>query len=236
VPLLLSLYVLWRLTYQGSIYLKITALIFITEYLIRLYYFTPFVYYFSFLMAVSSLLAGVAVVNLSQKTPQILWGMMAYFIFLGGYYINTYRDRITVGDDFKYGASGFVLANTTPCDYVLNGYRIGYNLFSKDLDYMWNLQGQIDVIAATIGIRPLADFETLIRERKPKIIQGEDYYDTYRAYRGFINVFPIHQISPLLLQEMYTPTGRDNLYILKPEYQKHDCRYNPQTKNYEYVD
>jgi hypothetical protein len=82
----------------------------------------------------------------------------------------------------------------------------------------------------------LADLEALIRERKPKIIQGEDFYDTYRAYRGFINVFPIHQISPLLLQEMYTQTGRDNLYILKPEYQKHDCRYNPQTKNYEYVD
>lgn len=118
----------------------------------------------------------------------------------------------------------------------MNGYRIGYNLFNKDIDFIWNLKGQIDVIAATIGIRPTSDLESLIRKYRPKIIYGKNYYDTYREYRGEIGVHPIHWISNHLLEEMYTPLNRDDLYILKPEYQSYDCRYNVRTKTYEYVD
>ena len=162
--------------------------------------------------------------------------ILVYFLILGGSYARIYSKRITVGDDYKYGASGFVLRLTNPCDYILNGYRIGYNLFGKDVDYIWNLLGQIDVIASTIGIRPLADLETLIRQKRPKIIYGKNYYDTYLEYRGQIGVHPIHWISSHLLNEMYIPLNRDNLYILKPEFQKYDCRYSPRTKTYEYYD
>ena len=42
-----------------------------------------------------------------------------------------------MGDSYKYGASGFVLSLTNPCDYIVNGYRIGYNLFGKDIDFIW---------------------------------------------------------------------------------------------------
>lgn len=236
IPILLSLYAVARLFYNGDIYIKIIGFTFISELLIRIYYFTPFVYYFAFLHAIASAFAGVAAVSLIKRSQWVLWLFLTYFIVLGSIYAHIYSRRITVGDSYKYGAAGFVLENTTPCDYVLNGYRIGYNLFNKDVDYIWNLLGQIDVIAAQIGIRPTADLETLIRKYRPKIIYGKNYYDTYREYRGDIGVYPIHHISAHLLDEMYTPLNRDDLYILKPEYQKYDCRYSPRTKTYEYRD
>lgn len=236
IPILLSLYALAKCFYSGNIYIKIVGLSFIAEFIIRVYYFTPFVYYFAFLHAIASVFAGVAAISLVNKYRQFVWLFVGYFIVLGGIYANIYRQRITVGDSYKYGAAGLVLENTTPCDYVLNGYRIGYNLFNKDIDFIWNLMGQIDVIAATIGIRPTADLESLIRKYRPKIIYGKNYYDTYREYRGAIGIYPIHFISNHLLNEMYTPLNRDDLYILKPEYQSYDCRYNPRTKTYEYYD
>ena len=221
VPIIISLFGCFKYLYNSNIYAKILGIVFIFEYIIRMYYFTPFVYYFAFLHAASSLYAGYVI---------------AYFFVLGGIYANIYSKRITVGDSYKYGASGFVLELTNPCDYVLNGYRIGYNLFGKDVDFIWNLLGQIDVIAATIGIRPTADLESLIRKYRPKIIYGKNYYDTYREYRGSIGVYPIHWISKHLLDEMYLPLNRDDLYILKPEYQSYDCQYNWRTKTYEYKD
>ena len=143
---------------------------------------------------------------------------------------------MVVSDDYKYGASGYVLRRTNPCDYVVNGYRIGYNLFGKDISYIWNLLGQIDVIASKINLHPLADLESLIRKYRPKIIYGDTYYDTYREYRGAIMTYPIHEISQNLLKEMYTPLYRDSIYILKHEYQSYNCQYNAKTKSYEYVD
>jgi len=236
VPILLSFYALARCVYSGNIYVRMTAIIFASEYIIRMYYFTPFVYYFAFLHAIASIFAGVAAIDMIKRCHWLVWLFVSYFLILGGIYGYIYSHRITVGDSFKYGAAGLILENTNPCDYVLNGYRIGYNLFNKDVDYIWNLKGQIDVIAATIGLRPLSDLEGLIRKYRPKIIHGSNYYDTYREYRGDIGVYPIHWISKKLLNEMYEPLNRDNIYILKPEYQSYDCRYNPRTKTYEYRD
>ncbi len=236
IPILLAIYALVKNVYSGSVYVKSFAAVFVIEYIIRMYYFTPFVYYFALLHALACTLAGVAISEMVKKRQWIIYIVLGYLLILGGIYAHIYSKRITVGDDFKYGASGFVLRLTNPCDYVVNGYRIGYNLFNKDIDFIWNLKGQIDVIAATIGIRPTADLESLIRKYRPKIIYGKNYYDTYREYRGEIGVHPIHWISNHMLQEMYTPLNRDDLYILKPEYQSYDCRYNVLTKSYEYVD
>lgn len=235
-PIILSLYGVYKYLYSANTSVKLIGAMFIFEYIIRMYYFTPFIYYFAFLHAIASIFAGYVVYEIAKKYKFFMYGIVVYFVALGGYYANFYRYRITVGDEYKYGASGYVLSLTNPCDYILNGYRIGYNLFGKDVDFIWNLLGQIDVIASTIGIRPTADLESLIRKYRPKIIYGNNYYDTYREYRGYIGVYPIHWISKHLLDEMYTPLNRDDLYILKPEYQSYDCKYNYRTKTYEYKD
>ena len=48
-----------------------------------------------------------------------------------------------------------ILRYITPCDYVLNGDGTLYNLYNRDPHYYWNLLGQLDVIGAEVGIRPL---------------------------------------------------------------------------------
>ena len=234
-PIILALYALIKCS-NNNLYYRIISIIFMAEFVIRMYYLTPFIYYFAFLHAIASILAAAMIMEFAKKNKQVIIIVLLYFLGLGYFYTYKYSQRITVGDSFKYGAAGYVLENTTPCDYVLNGYRIGYNLFNKDVDFIWNLKGQIDVIAATIGMYPLSDLESLIREKRPKIIYGGNYYDTYREYRGEIGKYPIHWISKHILEEMYNPLPRDNLYILKPEYQSYDCRYNPRTKSYEYRD
>lgn len=101
---------------------------------------------------------AAAASEMIRKRQWLALVFAGYFVILGGIYADIYSRRITVGDDYKYGASGFVLRLVNPCDYVVNGYRIGYNLFNKDIDFIWNLKGQIDVIAATIGHPPDGGF------------------------------------------------------------------------------
>ena len=45
--------------------------------------------------------------------------------------------------------------------------------------YYWNLLGQMDVIGAKVGIRPLMDINHVIESKKPKIINVKPYYDKY---------------------------------------------------------
>ncbi|MBR5598629.1 MAG: glycosyltransferase family 39 protein, partial [Alphaproteobacteria bacterium] len=236
VPTIISLYGCFRYMYSSNVYAKVIGMCFIVEFIVRLYYFTPFAYYYAFLHAIASIYAGYVLNEIIKNNKKILYFFLIYFIILGGIYAKLYSRRISVGDDYKYGASGYVLRHTTPCDYVLNGYRIGYNLFGKDPVFIWNLLGQIDVIADSIGLYPLADLEMMIRKYRPKFIFGNTYYDTYKDYRGAIMVYPIHQISKQLLNEMYRPLHRDGIYVLKPDYQSYECKYNNRTKSYEYVD
>ena len=80
IPILLSFYALACCTYKGNTYVKVLSLIFIAEYLIRMYYFTPFVYYFIFLHAVSSILAGIAVADIINRWRYSIWIIIGYFI------------------------------------------------------------------------------------------------------------------------------------------------------------
>lgn len=236
VPLLFSMYALAKCTYNSNIYVKTISAIFIAEYIIRMYFFTPFLYYFIFLHALASTFAGVAIIHIINKRSYLAWILAGGLVVQAISYGSLYSHRITLGDSYKYGASGFVLQKVNRCDYVVNGYRIGYNLFNKDVDFIWNLKGQIDVIADMIKLYPLSDLEMQIRKYRPKVIFGGNYYDTYQEYHGHIGEYPIHWISKHLLEEMYQPLNRDDLYILKPEYrrQDHDCIYNAKTKMYEY--
>lgn len=103
VPILLAIYALIKNVYTGNLYIKTFALIFIIEYIIRIYYFTPFVYYFALLHALASILAGVVVSEMIKKKQWIIYLCAGYFLILGGIYANIYRQRITVGMNTNMG-------------------------------------------------------------------------------------------------------------------------------------
>lgn len=148
---------------------------------------------------------------------------IAYLFFMGYYnYLLTYKTEIksyhTVsGHDLSFKV-------LTPCDYALNGYYATYNLRAKDPGYYTILLGQIDVLGEKAGIRKKDDLNELIREKKPKIISAGIYWNTYWEQRG--KKIPAHKIDDYLLNTYYEPTGVGDLFILKPQYQKHNCVYN----------
>lgn len=54
----------------------------------------------------------------------------------------------------RYVTPKYVLEQTNRCDVVINGYGLTYGIFSKDVTYYWNLNGQLDVIGSKIGLAP----------------------------------------------------------------------------------
>ena len=83
-----------------------------------------------------------------------------------------------------------------------------------------------------IGIRKRDNLNELIRARKPKIVSAGIYWDTYWEQRG--TKIPAHHLDPYLLNTYYEYSGLGDIFILKPQYQKHKCRYNG--KSWEYID
>ena len=84
--------------------------------------------------------------------------------------------------------------------------------------------GQIDVLGAKLGIAPKDDLNALVLKYKPKIISGGVYWDTYKEECG--KKIPIHSIQQELIEQYYDYSNKGDLFILKPEYQKHNCKYN----------
>ena len=84
--------------------------------------------------------------------------------------------------------------------------------------------GQIDVLGEKTGIRERDDLNELIRTKKPKLISGSIYWDTYQEQRG--RKIPAHTIDSYLINTYYDYSGLGSIYILKPQYQRHGCVYN----------
>lgn len=83
VPLLLAFYALARCVWSGNLYVKIIGAVFAFEYIIRFYYFTPFVYYFAFLHAVASTMAGVAASEMIRKRQWLALVFAGYLSYSG---------------------------------------------------------------------------------------------------------------------------------------------------------
>ena len=124
----------------------------------------------------------------------------------------------------------YVFNNTTPCDYVINGYYAVYNLKGKNTGYYSILLGQIDVLGEKLGIQKKDDLNNIIIKYKPKIISNNVYWDTYREQRG--KKFPIHVIDNELINKYYDYSGYGDLFILKKQYQKRNCQYDGEQWRY----
>ena len=130
-----------------------------------------------------------------------------------------YKRKIEKGNNIRGYELAFNILN--PCDYAVNGYYSVYNLKAKNPGYYSILLGQIDVLGEKVGIAPRDNLNKIIEEKKPKLISNEIYWDTYWEQRG-INV-PAHILDENIVKKYYNYSHIGSLYILKTEYQKHQC-------------
>ncbi len=216
---------------KGNMLEKMLSLLFIEETLLRMFYFSAFLHYSIFWLILGIMLTAMFL----DKYPKInkLWFVLAcaYLVFAIAY---NYRETYLKELPKFHSQSGheYAFNNLTPCDEAINGYYAVYNLKGKDAGYYWVLLGQIDVMGEKSGLSRRDNLNELIIKKRPKIISGGIYWDTYWEQRG--RKIPAHRIDPYLLSTYYEYSGLGDIFILKAHYQKHDCRYNGH--KWEYVD
>ena len=133
----------------------------------------------------------------------------------------------------RYVTPKYVLEQTNKCDSVLNGYGLTYGLFSNDITYYWNLNGQLDVIGNKIGLAPLPDLNAAVEKYLPKIIYTGPYWNE-KLRKQNKNVL-VHIIRPEIRDKYYEQSLFQDMFILKNKYQKQRrCRYDIKSNKWNY--
>ena len=215
---------------KGEFHEKIISLLFIEELFLRAFYFSAFLHYNALFLMLAIMLSVMFFARI-KFLPKSLFILSIIYIFFAIYY--NYQKTYFLEQERKNHKANyeFVFENTTPCDYVINGYYAVYNLKSKDPGFYSILLGQIDVLGEKLGIKKKANLNELVLQYMPKIISGGVYWDTYEEDRG--RRIPVHFIDRKILETYYDYTNQGNLFILKPQYQKQNCKYNGISWNYE---
>lgn len=207
---------------KGNAFEKIISFMFVEETILRLFYFSAFLHY-SIVWLILGMMITVMCADKIFKNKILKISLGAVYLIFSLWYSYNFSYKVEAPKLEYMNGHEFAFENLTPCDYAINGYYSVYNLKAKDAGYYAVLLGQIDVLGEKTGIAPKADLNKIIQTKRPKLISAGIYWDTYWEQRG-IQV-PAHQIDQSLVDKYYYYTGIGDIFILKPEYQKHDCRY-----------
>lgn len=217
--------------FKGNMLERAFSLMYFIEVGFRLFYFSAFLHYVIFWLMLSIILTYMLIDKMPKGKNICYLLSVLYLLFMVFYNYNTTYIPEHEKELAKTG-HGYAFKMLTPCDYAINGYYATYNLKAKDAGYYAILLGQIDVLGEKVDIAPQEDLNELIRKKKPKIISAGIFWNTYWEQRG--KRIPVHKIDSFLIQAYYDYSGIGDLYILKPQYQKHYCVYNG--KEWKYMD
>lgn len=204
----------------GNVYWRVLAFLFVTEFVQRRFYFSPYVYYY-WLLCYFAVLCGVPVLYLlDKKNKSVRFVMIALLYYFLSKSVPFYI-KLSKMDREKRYLPDYITRQITPCDYVFNGDGYMYNLFAKDPSYYWQLIGQLDVIGEKTGIQPRPNVNELIKQLKPKFVYGRSYFNKFSKESGRNEI--VHYVDPYLINMYYNHSGFGNIYQLKPEYDKREC-------------
>jgi hypothetical protein len=221
------------LMWKGNVAARIVCILWLGEVVQRLFYFSLNRHYYYFLDVLDAILAG-AIVYLCIKR----WKWSIYFFIvlsLGGCwcFYDYCQWRKLEPNFYRYVTPRYIIQETNKCDTVLNGYGLTYGIFTKDLTYYWNLNGQLDVIGDKIGLAPMPDLNKVVAQYLPKIIYTGIYWN--EKMRKLDLFVPVHQINAELRDRFYNQSLFRDIFVLKPEYQnQRRCRYDSATDTWEY--
>lgn len=234
-------YVLCAIGFCGFIYFmirgneaaRLLSLMWLLEAVQRFFYFSLDRHYYYLLLIQTAMLAGGFIWVVIKKYNWSAYLFMALSVW-GMLVFRTYCLTNKLAPNYhRYVTPRYVLETTNRCDSVLNGYGLTYGIFSKDITYYWNLNGQLDVIGSQINLAPLPDLNAEVEKYLPKIIYGGPYWNEKLRQRN-IDVF-VHWISPDIREKYYEQSIFIDVFILKPEYQQQRrCRYNSASDTWEY--
>lgn len=222
-------YFLWR----GNKAARIVSILWISEAIQRFFYFSLDRHYYYFLDILDATLAGAFVFVIIKKWYWIAYLFMSLAIVGLLPFITYCRDYELDPGYHRYVTPKYVLEKVNKCDAVLNGYGLTYGIFTKDITYYWNLNGQLDVIGNEIGIAPLPNLDKAVEENLPRIIYTGPFLHEKMHKAG--KDVPVHWIKPGIRDKYYEQWVFVNVFILKDEYQaRRRCRYDAKTKTWDY--
>ncbi|MBO5440979.1 MAG: hypothetical protein J6A09_00230, partial [Alphaproteobacteria bacterium] len=214
-------------------YWIVCAFLFVSEYLQRRFYFSPYSYYYWTLVYFAALCGMPLLWELNGKNRAVslvvLGGLFYLFIRTVGVYYDYYQDSKE-----KPYLPDYITRQITPCDYVFNGDGMMYNIFGKDPAYYWQLIGQLDVIGEQTGIKPKPDINQLIRELKPKFVFGMNYFNKFSSESGRKEI--VHYLDMDLIKTYYEVTPFNPIYVLKKEYDNRACVKDTASGKWRYAD
>lgn len=234
-------YVLTALSFIGFIFLmwkgnsaaRVVCILWLSEVLQRLFYFSLNRHYYYFLDVLDAILAGAIVFETVKRWKWSIYPFMA--LSVGGCicFYNYCQLRKLSPDFYRYVTPRYIIQETNKCDTVLNGYGLTYGIFTKDLTFYWNLNGQLDVIGDKIGLAPLPDLNKVVAQYLPKVIYTGVYWN--EKMRKLDLFVPVHQVNAELRDKFYDQSIFRDIFVLKKEYQnQRRCRYNSTTDTWEY--
>ena len=219
----------------GNLAQRVVCLLWLLEVVQRLFYFSIDRHYYYQLQTFNAILAGSALWIIVKKY-NFASLIIVILSLVGCYTFCLYCQKLKIAPGYhRYVTPKYVLEQTNRCDSVINGAGITYGIFSKDVTYYWNLNGQLDVIGNKLGIAPLPDLNKAIRENLPKIIYTRPYWhEKLRQQKRKVHV---HLVEDSLRDTYYEQSIFVGVHILKQEYQdKRRCRYDAKTKSWNYYE
>lgn len=205
---------------SGNKYWKILAFLFVSEFVQRRTYFSPYIYYY-WLLIYFAVLCGMPLLakadSLNRFMRWLFVGVVYFFLIQS---LQFHWQKYMEQPKRQY-LPEVIARQINPCDYVFNGDGYMYNLFGKDPSYYWQLIGQLDIIGEETGIQPRSDMNALIVRLKPKFVYGRSYFNKFAKESGRLEI--VHYIDPEIINRYYDATGFSNVYRLKPEYDNRIC-------------
>ena len=198
-------------------YFGVIALLFVSEFLQRHFYFSPYMYYYWLLLYLATLCAVSVCYTLNQKNRLFSLLFLLWFMY-GGAQIGLQCYKMVKESESKPYLPDYITRRITPCDYVFNGDGMMYNIFGKDPAYYWQLLGQLDVIGEKIGVQPRPKVNELIVSLKPKFVFGLNYFNKMAVESGRQEI--VHYVDKDVLEKYYELTPFYPVYQLKDEFAK----------------
>lgn len=201
---------------KENIYFKILAILYVSEFIMRGFYFAPHPNYYTLLTMLSALVLSALVRQLipRHKISSIII-VIGMFLYLGTLFNMVDRVSSRHNSLMHYALSSYVHKNSEPTDLLMNGYDKNFNIYRQDVSYYWfGLDMLLPVMEQEYQLKNKLDINALVLQFRPKFIYAANYVDL-RALRTYGEQKYSQKFIPELIKQLYEPTPFDKLVVLK---------------------
>lgn len=191
---------------KAGLYVKIWILMYVTEFLLRAFYFSVGLYYFKILLLYNAVLLATGIIWLYRLKKYIAYAAVAVmFLFSAKFWL--FEDFGEINVLTVVGVANDIARNSSAEDIVLGTNNMPFGIFSANPHYYWfswKWVGKID--AGLFHYAEPFDINTVITEKKPLFVYFED--DLKEEYAPSTP----YDIRPELLQKLYRQAKYTTLY------------------------